>query len=317
LQDLIVWVQKRQTVRQTKLPLFPILERSDFMERYDIAIIGTGPAGVSAAITAKIRNKRILLLGSRDLSEKVSKGHTIQNYPGLPAISGPDLAAALRRHLESMEIAVTEDKISAVYAMGDYFVLQGAPETYEASAVILAAGVTADKPIPGEVELLGRGVSYCATCDAPLYRGKIVAVVGFSPKEEAEAAFLAEVTEKVLYFPQYAQETRLPDAVEVIREKPISFTQENGLRQLKTETGSYPVNGIFVLRENVAPSQLVPGIETDGSRVVVDRSMATNIPGCFACGDIVGLPYQYIKSAGEGNIAALSAASYLDQKKRG
>lgn len=159
------------------------------MERYDIAIIGTGPAGVSAAITAKIRNKRILLLGSRDLSEKVSKGHTIQNYPGLPAISGPDLAAALRRHLESMEIAVTEDKISAVYAMGDYFVLQGAPETYEASAVILAAGVTADKPIPGEVELLGRGVSYCATCDAPLYRGKIVAVVGFSPKEEAEAAF--------------------------------------------------------------------------------------------------------------------------------
>ena len=285
-------------------------------ERYDIAIIGTGPAGVSAALTAKNRNKSILLLGSRQMSEKVAKAHEIRNYPGLPFVKGEELAAAFRDQLDRMEIPVTETRIGAVYAMGDYFALQTGEEMLEAKTVILATGVVMAKTLPGEEELLGRGVSYCATCDAPLYRGRTAAVIGYSSREEAEAAFLAGVCSKVIYFPMYAESTELPQTVEVIREKPEGILKaETGLK-VKTAESEYPADGVFVLREAVAPGQLVPGLETDGAHVKVNRKMETNLPGVFACGDLAGTPYQYVKAAGEGNIAAISAAAYIDKKAK-
>ena len=286
------------------------------MSRYDIAIIGTGPAGLSAAITATIRNKKVLLLGSRDLTEKLSKAHEIQNYLGFPAVKGADLAAAFQRHIDQMGIEITEKRVSAVYAMGDFFALQAGEDMLEASSVILATGVVQGKPLPGENELLGRGVSYCATCDAPLYRGKHAAVIGYSPREEAEAAFLSEVCSEVLYFPTYKEETHLPESVKVIRKKVAGIESDGQARVVKTAENGYTVDGVFVLREAVAPGQLVPGLETEGAHVVVNRKMAASIPGVFACGDIVGTPYQYIKAAGEGNVAALSAVAYLDQKER-
>lgn len=287
------------------------------MERVDIAIIGTGPAGLEAAITARIRNKSVLLIGSKDFSNKLVKAESIRNYLGFPDITGRDLADRFARHLEEMNIEITEDKITSVYSMGDYFALQNSKnEFYEASTIILATGVMQGKLYPGEEEFLGRGVSYCATCDAPLYHGKTAIVVGSSEKEEAEADFLAEVADKVFYIPTYSGDIQLKDSVEVLREKPREIFESEGKRVLKTNTGEHPVDGIFILRESVSPAQLVPGLATDKNHVKVDRTMATNIPGCFACGDIVGQPYQYIKAAGEGNIAALSAVSYLAKKKR-
>ena len=286
------------------------------MERAEIAIIGTGPAGVSAALTAKNRNKSILLLGSRQMSEKVAKAHEIRNYPGLPLVKGEDLAAAFREQLDGMDIPITESRIGAVYAMGDYFALQAGEEMLEAKTVILATGVVMAKTLPGEEELLGRGVSYCATCDAPLYRGRTAAVIGYSPREETEAAFLAGVCSRVMYFPMYADRTDLPETVEVIREKPEGILKaENGLL-VKTAAGEYAADGVFVLREAVAPGQLVPGLETDGAHVKVNRKMETNLPGVFACGDLTGTPYQYVKAAGEGNVAAISAAAYIDKKAK-
>lgn len=286
------------------------------MERYDIAIIGTGPAGLSAAITAKIRNKSVLLIGSKDLSPKVTKAHAIQNYLGLPNIPGSDLGAAFQASIDSVGVTVTEDKITAAYNLGDYYGLQGAETIYEASTLILATGMIPGKLLPGEEALLGRGVSYCATCDAALYRGKTVAVIGYSPKEEHEAAFLSEIAACVNYFPMYKERESLPENVRVIREKPLEIRQENGLRQVVTAENTYGFDGVFILRDSISPGQLVPGLEIENNHVRVDRTMATNLPGCFACGDVVGLPYQYIKSAGEGNVAALSAAAYLDTKKR-
>ena len=285
-------------------------------ERVDIAIIGTGPAGVSAALTAANRNKSVLLLGSRQMSEKVAKAHEIRNYPGLPAVKGEELAEAFRNHLDNMGITITEKRVGTVYAMGDYFALQIGEEMAEAEAVILATGVVQANPLPGEKELLGRGVSYCATCDAPLYRGKTAAVIGYSPREEAEAAFLSEVCEKVTYFPVYREETALPDSVQVIREKVTGIAQEGGKRIVRTESGTYEADGVFVLREAVAPDTLVPGLEADGAHVRVNRKMETSLPGVFACGDLTGTPYQYVKAAGEGNVAAISAAAYIDTKRR-
>ncbi len=291
------------------------------MERYDIVIIGTGPAGLSAAITAKVRNKKILLVGSKDLSPKVEKAHTIQNYLGLPSVSGEKMAEAFQKHLDDMGIEITEKKINTVYAMGDYFGIQTGTEMFEADSVILATGVTMDKPLPGENEFLGRGVSYCATCDAALYRGRTVAVIGYGPKEEAEADFLAEVVGKVYYIPMYKEPYHLAENIEVVKEKPLEIVGVasdalfgDKVGALSTDGGEYAVDCVFVLRESILPEHLVPGLELEDNHVKVDLQMKTNIPGCFACGDIAGKPYQYIKAAGQGNVAALSAVEYLSKR---
>ena len=285
--------------------------------RYDIAVIGTGPAGLEAAITATIRNKKVLLLGSKDLSLKLARAHEIQNYLGFPAVKGEDLAAAFRAHLDQLGIGITEERVSAVYAMGDYFALQAGEEMPEADAVILATGVVQGKPLPGEEEALGHGVSYCATCDAALVRGKKVAVVGYSAREESEAAFLSEICPEVQYFPMYKGVRDLPEKVTVIPEKVDALERRgDGTMAVRTAESEYGVAAVFVLREAVAPGQLVPGLETEGPHVRVNRKMESSLPGLFACGDLVGTPYQYIKAAGEGNIAALSAVAYLDEMKK-
>lgn len=279
--------------------------------RYDIAVIGTGPAGLEAAITSKIRGKKVLLIGSADLSAKLKKAHLIQNYLGNPDISGELLGSHFADHLKKMDLQITEDKINAIYSMGDYFMLQGSFVSYESKTVILATGVLSAKPYPGENENLGRGVSYCATCDAALYRGKTVAVIAGSPDEEKEALFLAEGCESVLYLPLYRDCAIQNDKIQVITEKPQSIEKCDDMMALVTDQNRYFCSGVFILRESISASQLVPGLETDGPHVRVNRLMETNLPGCFACGDLVGLPYQYIKAAGEGNVAALSAVNYL------
>ena len=285
--------------------------------RYDVAIIGTGPAGLSAAITLKIRNKNIILFGSKSLSVKVEKAHEIQNYLGLPAISGEALAKNFASHIESMGIEITQEQITTVYSMGDYYsLLSKNNQMYDVSAVILATGVNFGKPYPGEKEFLGIGVSYCATCDAPLYRGKTVAIIGSSPKEEAEADFMSEIAGKVYYIPLYEEKVNVKETITVVEDVPTAIEGEMKAEKLILKNQELTVDGIFILRESVLPEQLVPGLEMDGNHIAVNRRMETNLDGCFACGDIVGMPYQYIKSAGEGNVAALSAVGYLDGLKK-
>lgn len=287
------------------------------MERYDIAIIGTGPAGIEAAITAKVRNKNVLLIGGKGLSTKIEKAHTIKNYLGLPEVSGEDMQKAFLNHLEDMEIEITEERVNTVYAMGEYFVIQGHSGMYEASSVILACGMSVAKPFSGEIENLGRGVSYCATCDAALYKGKSAIVIGYSREEEKEAEFLAEIAEHVYYIPMYLEAGSLKNGIEVIEaEKILAIEKKEKSMLLKMENSQLEADGIFILRESVAPSQLVPGLAIENNQVTVDRKMRTNISGIYACGDITGAPYQYIKAAGEGNVAALSAVSYLAEKNK-
>lgn len=281
------------------------------MARYDIAIIGSGPAGISAAITAKVRGKNILFLGNRTLSEKVRKAHGILNYPGLPDISGEELAQALGRHLDAMGIEITQQKVGTVYSMGDYYSIQAGQELYEACAVILATGVSFGKTFAGETELLGRGVSYCATCDAPFYREKKAAVIGYGPESWEEAEYLSGIASEVLYFPMHQGGMEEHDNIKIVREVPVAIEGTLKAECLKTDKGEHAVDGVFILRSSIAPSQLVPGLETKDGHVCVNLDMETNLAGCFACGDIAGKPYQYIKAAGQGNVAALSAVKYL------
>lgn len=288
--------------------------------RYDIAIIGTGPAGISAAITAKLRNKNIILFGNKDLSDKINKAHSIKNYTGLPNVTGEELATALKNHLDDLDIEITEKRVNAVYSMGEYFALQVGKEMIESKSLIIATGVTASKTLENEDEFLGRGVSYCATCDAHFCKGKDVAVIAYTKEAEEDALFLSEVCSSIKYFPLYDISNEIFDKygnIQIIKDKPIGFAGNMKAEKIICENSSYDAFSTFVARNNISADKLVPGLKTDGTHIIVDLQMETNIKGLFACGDIAGKPYQYIKSAGQGNIAALSAVAYLANKSKG
>ncbi|WP_010239004.1 NAD(P)/FAD-dependent oxidoreductase [Clostridium arbusti] len=284
-------------------------------ERYDIAIIGSGPAGLSAAVNAKIRNKNIILFGNKNLSFKLCKAPKVNNYLGFYDISGEELKDKFTEHIDKMGIEITEERINAVYAMGDYFTLMVNEKAYEAKTIILATGMEFTKPLKGEEEFLGKGVGYCATCDAPLYRNKVVTIVGYTREAEKEANYVSELASKLYYIPMYKENYELVNKVEILKDKPIEITGDEKVERLILKSDEIKTDGVFILKESVAPSQLVPGLLIEDEHIKVDKNMKTNIDGCFAAGDCVGTPYQYIKSAGEGQIAALSAVNYLSSIK--
>ena len=281
-------------------------------ERYDIAIIGSGPAGLSAALNAKIRKKNFIMFGNKELTSRLTKAHEINNYLGFYRKSGKELQEEFSNHLNEMEITITEEKINNIYAMGDYFGLMVNEKMYEATSVILATGVQYGKLFNGEERLLGKGVGYCATCDAPLYKNKIVTILAYNKQEEEEANFIGTIASKVYYIPMYKEEVQVDSSIEIIRDIPVKILGEDKVSKLKLKNSEIDTDGIFILRDSISPGQLVPGLKIVDNHIEVDRLMKTNINGCFAAGDVVGKPYQYIKAAGEGNIAALSAASYVD-----
>ncbi len=282
-------------------------------ERYDIAIIGTGPAGLEAAINAKIRNKNIILFGNKELSAKLMKAPKVNNFLGFPNVTGNELKNHFAAHIAAMGIGIVNEKINNIYAMGDYFALMVNEKMYEAKAIILATGIEYTKPLKGEEKLLGKGVGYCATCDAPLYKGKTVVIVGYNKESEEETNYVSELSSKTYYIPMYRGEYNLNANVEIINYKPLEIIGEDRVTKVILEQGEITTDGIFMLRDSVSPGQLVPGLEIEEGHIKVDRNMKTNIEGCYAAGDCTGKPYQYIKAAGEGLVAALGAVSYLDK----
>lgn len=280
-------------------------------ERYDIAIIGSGPAGLSAALNAKIRNKKFIIFGSNNLSPKIQRAQKINNYLGFPNSTGEEMVENFRNHLKEMEIEITYERINNVYAMGDYYALMVNEKIYEATTVILATGVEFTKPLEGELKFLGKGVGYCATCDAPLYKRKVVCIISSNEEGEIEANYVSELAEKVYYIPLYKGGYKLNDTIEVVLDKPIKIEGSNKVDKLILKDREIHTDGIFLLKDALSPSQLVPGLLEEEGHVKVNRNMETNLKGLFAAGDCAGKPYQYIKAAGEGNIAALSAVNYL------
>ena len=284
------------------------------MERYDIAIVGSGPAGLSAAINAKIRNKNIILFGSKDLSSKLVKAPKVNNYLGFFGVKGTELQHAFKKHVEEMDIEIIQERIDSIYAMGEYFALMVNEKMYEAKTVILATGIEYTKPIKGEQELVGKGVGYCATCDAPLYKDKIVTIVGYNKESEEDANYISELAKQVYFIPMYTGELNINDNIEIVRGIPKAVVGTDKVEKLELNNQIIETDGLFFLRDSVSPSQLVPGLIVEEGHINVDRLMKTNIKGCFAAGDCIGKPYQYIKAAGEGQIAAFSAVSYLGLK---
>lgn len=284
-------------------------------QRYDMIVVGSGPAGISAAINGTIRNKRVLVFGSTQFSEKVVKAPRIDNYLGFYGITGKQLLEAFEKHTKNMGIQITEEKVEAVYAMGDYFAISTRSNMYEAYSVVVASGVSIKRSILGEEKYLGKGVGYCATCDAPLYKNKTVVIVGYDAHAEEEANFMLDVAAQVFYLPMYSDLKRLREGVQILEGKPKEIAGDDMARKLILNQGEIIADGFFILKESVDLDQLVPGVEMEGSHFKVNRSMETNIPGLFAAGDCTGKPYQYMKAAGEGQVAGLNAVSYLDRKE--
>lgn len=281
---------------------------------YDVAIIGSGPAGISAAINLKILNKSVIWYSGRADSKKVELSRLIRNYPAFPEISGKKLNEKLRKHALNLGLEVKEEVVTGVYETDGYFTLLVQNESVTAKSVILCSGVETGKPIDGEDEFLGRGVSYCATCDGFLYKDKKIAILITDKKYEHEAEFLCSLAKTTYFIPQY-KGFKAPENAEVILKKITRLS--GGMKLEKVEFGdeTAEVDGIFILRGFVTPSTLVHGLKTENGHIFVDRNCATNVSGIFAAGDCTGRPYQIAKAIGEGNVAAHSAVEYLGNRE--
>ena len=213
-------------------------------------------------------------------------------------------------HAKEAGVACLEGRALSALPWNGFQVSVGS-QVLSAGALILAPGVVRQKKFPGEAEYLGRGVSYCATCDGMLYRGKPVAVVGRSPDAPEEANFLKNLGCQVTYLAPKRPEALEAD-IPFVQTGTVSIQGQLTVTGLTANGETIPCAGVFILRPAVAPTDLLPTLATDNGAIQVDRSMATNLPGVFAAGDCTGAPYQIAKAAGEGQVAALSACAYLD-----
>ena len=279
--------------------------------KYDIIVLGSGPAGLSAAVTARGRNKSVLVIGNRWQDSPLARAERVDNYLGMPGMTGMEMLEAFQRHAQEMGVEMVTGKVLSIMEW-EGFTLTVGSQLYQGSTLILAPGVVRQAKFPGEETYLGRGVSYCATCDGMLYRNKPVAVVGRSKDAPHEAAYLKSIGCQVVYVAPKRPD-QLEEDIPFIQAAKLAVKGEQTVTALEADGADIPVNGVFILREAVAPGDLLPGLTLEKGAIQVDRSMATSVPGVFAAGDATGAPLQVSKAVGEGLIAALSACEYLDR----
>ncbi len=278
---------------------------------YDIIVLGSGPAGLAAATAARGRDKSVLVIGNRWQDSPLAKAERVDNYLGLPGLTGTEILETFYRHAAGMGVEFVVGKAISLMAWNGFMVTVGS-QVYEGKALILAPGVVRQAKYHGEEEYLGRGVSYCATCDGILYRGKPVAVVGRSSDAPHEANYLKSLGCQVTYVsPQ--PPVGLDEGIPYVKASRLAIQGEQTVTGLEADGALIPCNGVFILRQAVAPTDLLPTLETQAGYIKVDRRMATNVEGVFAAGDCTGVPLQVSKAVGEGHVAALSACEYLDQ----
>ncbi|NLK98390.1 MAG: NAD(P)/FAD-dependent oxidoreductase [Epulopiscium sp.] len=277
----------------------------------DIAIIGAGPAGLSAAINGVIRNKKVIVFGRNPKSSYLYKAERVDNYLGLPNISGPGMVEQFIKHAQTLGVEFHEGRILEIFSMGDYYTLNVENEFYEAKTVIIATGIPKAKYIPGEKELLGKGVSYCGTCDGPLFRGKTTMVIGEIEEAEEDVNFLQEICSKVYFLPTYKEIKNVHPNVEILEGKPKEILGDPFVSGIRIDDREIKVDGVFLIKETILVTQLIKGLEMEDKTIKVNRRLETNFPGVFAAGDCTGRPYQVTKAVGEGAVAALEAVSYL------
>lgn len=282
--------------------------------KYDVLVLGSGPAGLAAAVAARGRDKSVLVIGNRWQDSPLAKAEKVDNYLGLPGRTGMEMMEEFYQHAAASGAEFVTGRAISLMAWDGFAVTVGS-EIYEGRTLILAPGVSRQAKYPGEAEYLGRGVSYCATCDGMLYRNKPVAVVGRSADAPQEANYLKSIGCQVVYISSQTPEG-LDREISFVRANRLAVKGESTVTALEADEVNIPCSGIFILRQAVAPTDLLPELETENGVIRVDRRMATNVAGVFAAGDCTGAPLQVAKAVGEGHVAALSACEYLDQLKQ-
>lgn len=283
---------------------------------YDTAVIGTGPAGLSAALTLKLHGRSVLWFGSGSFSDKVGRAEKIANYPGLPMVSGEELNRSFALQAQELGLEITESRVTNAAALEDRFMLLADNEMYEARTLLIAAGASPAGILEGEERLLGRGVSYCATCDGFMYRDRPVAVFCTDAGMAHDIRYLEETASKVYLYTSFSYDPVSENTVRL--SKPIRTVdgEMKADRVILSDGTEFETDCLFILRSAVAPAVLFPGIVTEDGHIVTDRRQETNFPGCFAAGDCTGRPYQIGKAVGEGNVAAHSILELLDRTGR-
>lgn len=283
------------------------------MANCDLLIVGSGPAAWSCALTARQRNLSVVVAAAASATGWLQKAERIDNYPGLPQVSGKELLRIFRQQAEDAGTLVMPHLARQIMPMGEsgYMTLVG-NDIVESKAVVLAMGAARPKLLPGEEDLLGMGVSWCGTCDGMFYRGMEVAVLSAWVGGVEEGEFLSGLASHVDYYflARHDQPDSIPYTLCEGSPKEL-IRQEDGHIAVRTDKGEKVYDGVFIFRPAVAPDSLLPGLELDGPFIRADRRMATNLPHVYACGDCTGHPLQIAKAVGEGNIAAISAAEDL------
>ena len=279
---------------------------------YDIAVVGGGPAGLSAAINARARGKSVVVVGNDYRESPLYRAERVDNHLGMPGQTGAELMEAYRRHAEAMEVDFCAGRVLNIMQMEGPCYLSIGSEMETAKAVVLATGVVRGKKLPGEARYLGRGVSYCATCDGMLYRGKPVVVVGMAPDAPEEANFLQGIGCQVTYVSAHAPKNLIP-SIPHMKSGKLEIVGEETVTALRVNDTELPAQCVFLLRSAMPPTDLLPDLALEDGYITVDRQMRTNLPGIYAAGDCTGLPLQLSKAVGEGLVAGQAAAEYVDQ----
>lgn len=283
--------------------------------KFDIAVIGGGPAGISAAITAASKGRSVVIFEAHGFSPRLRSVEKITDYMGIPDLSGSELMDTFVAHLRKTDATIVEEKIISLKEIGEGFELGTPNNKYLADSVVLATGISRSELLPGEKEFLGRGVSYCAKVDGAAYKGKKVVAIATVPDALEEIEYLAEICEHVYFLPRYSGFIPPKNKnVTVILDKPSEITGTDKVTGLHTESDYYNVQAVFMFRASDPLNSFLPGLQIRGRSVYVDDQAETNIEGVFAGGDCTGQPWQCNRAAGQGQKAALSAIRYLAKR---
>jgi thioredoxin-disulfide reductase len=297
---------------------------------YDLIIIGAGPAGLTAGIYASRRKLKNLII-SKNIGGQAALVAHIENYPGFEGIDGYSLTNIFRKQAEKFGSQLAYEEVVKIKKEKNVFIVDTEQHKYKAQALILSFGVSPRKlDIPGEAEFTGKGVTYCANCDAPLYKNKIVAVVGGGNSALDAAEYLAKIAKKVYlihrrdYFKGdeiLVEKVKKTDNIELVLSSAITkilgdkFVKAIELKDLKTDKEKkLEVAGIFIeIGHHVSPEPIKDLVKLDKeNQIVIDSYGHSSESGIFAAGDVTASEYkQIIIAAGEGAKAALSAYKYL------
>ena len=293
----------------------------------DILIVGAGPAGLTAAIYAARAGKKTLVLEGRSPS-RLGLDYTIENYPGFPSIGSRELLGKFRDQAVGLGAQTMEGDAIAYGLESDPKYVTTKDALIEARAVILATGkpVPRERLIPGEDRLVGQGVSYCATCDGPLYRGATVLAVGHSEEALEDVLALQQMGCRVLWVPGRPLEGQVEAGAAAAEARGVAIRREAKVVEIvggekvekvrldrSGQAEEAEVAGVFIFREIPAGPLLgKAGLSLDHKQcVAVDRFQRTNLPGVLAAGDVTCGGLQVVAAAGEGCVAALQALMYL------